>query len=166
MEPVRSNKHWHKTHWSHQLLCEWSKKVLQHIYVCSYCAKKGTPHKDPHGKSWHMDHVIPYGEMGTNTPSNIVKSCSKCNSKKSNKKGIKPIPGSLYADGHVEPYRESSIYLENQIPKAVVRKERRFVVHKQDNSFNISPIQMERVRIIASLGGDSKTLSKFEEWFK
>ena len=150
--------------WRRQKLCIWSHQVLAHVDVCSYCGKRGTAEKDSRGKSWHMDHVIPYGARGTNTPSNIVKACRSCNLHKSNKKGIQPLPGSVYADGHIEPFRPNATVLKPHTNKNVEKKRGRRPVGKSKHS-GIHPQQMERIRIVHATGGDTETLASFEDWF-
>lgn len=78
-------------------------KKLKPIQACSYCLRVGSDSNDPDGNKWHADHVIPKTKyLGSNKDlSNLVKSCARCNLRKSNKLGVMPQHGSLYADGTI-----------------------------------------------------------------
>jgi HAMP domain-containing protein len=78
-------------------------KKLKPIQICSYCLRVGSSSSDPDGDKWHIDHVIPKTKYAGSSkdPFNLVKSCTNCNLKKSNKLGVMPQYGSLYADGTI-----------------------------------------------------------------
>jgi hypothetical protein len=54
-------------------------------YTCSYCNRQGQQDTDPHGKPWHIDHVIPVKRGGRTVPQNLTLSCSDCNLSKATK---------------------------------------------------------------------------------
>lgn len=47
-------------------------------YCCQYCGRKGSAKV-----RLEIDHVIPRAWGGTNAPTNLVTSCSRCNNEKS-----------------------------------------------------------------------------------
>lgn len=56
-------------------------------WMCKYCTRQGTPAKDPDGRTWHIDHVIPRSRGGMAIPNNRVLACRTCNISKRNKTG-------------------------------------------------------------------------------
>jgi 5-methylcytosine-specific restriction endonuclease McrA len=58
----------------------WSKTGGQ----CYYCGYNILPFGRT-SRSFHIDHVIPVHEGGTDDPGNLVPSCGKCNCQKHNK---------------------------------------------------------------------------------
>ena len=62
-----------------------AKNNLKGIIVCAYCGKKGTVEKGPDGKSWHMDHILPFSVYEIESLDNYVKSCQFCNISKGSK---------------------------------------------------------------------------------
>ena len=57
--------------------------------TCSYCGRKGNA-KDPDGRSWHIDRIIPGSRGGGYSPENITLSCATCNISKG--AGMAPVP--------------------------------------------------------------------------
>lgn len=71
------------------------------VTACSYCEGQGTFDTGPDSKKWHIDHIVPSSKGGTNEMSNLCKACHSCNVKKG-AKFIRPLQGTLKADGSVE----------------------------------------------------------------
>jgi 5-methylcytosine-specific restriction endonuclease McrA len=59
-----------------------AKRELAGVTVCHWCRKPGNADQGPDGRSWHHDHLLPKAHGGSDSPSNIVKSCATCNLKK------------------------------------------------------------------------------------
>jgi hypothetical protein len=59
-----------------------AKEALSVVKVCAYCKDYGTYDKGPDGKSWHMDHIIPWAVRPLESLSNYVKACHTCNMRK------------------------------------------------------------------------------------
>lgn len=57
--------------------------------TCSYCGRKGSD-KDPDGRSWHVDRIIPGSRGGGYSPENIALSCARCNISKG--ASVAPVP--------------------------------------------------------------------------
>lgn len=53
--------------------------------TCAYCKRKGDALRDPDGRSWTRDHVIPRSTGGAGQPNNIVLACWRCNAAKCDK---------------------------------------------------------------------------------
>jgi 5-methylcytosine-specific restriction endonuclease McrA len=62
--------------------------------TCAHCGKKSTSDKiGPRGKPWHIDHVMPVSQGGTNYLNNLVLSCARCNLSKHARTDMKvPTP--------------------------------------------------------------------------
>ena len=58
---------------------------LCHVLRCAYCKQDGTTDFGPDGRPWSIDHVIPKFHGGTDSLTNLVKCCHRCNSKKHTK---------------------------------------------------------------------------------
>jgi len=75
-----------------------AKNLLFDIYWCCYCGRNGMNHEDPDGDPWTYDHLFPLGFGGSDSLSNIVKSCWSCNEQKWGNLW-EPIPKTLKANG-------------------------------------------------------------------
>jgi 5-methylcytosine-specific restriction endonuclease McrA len=51
-------------------------------YRCSYCGKQGDEVNGPDGRTWHIDHVVPWSRSWDDSLGNLALSCGSCNSKK------------------------------------------------------------------------------------
>lgn len=51
-------------------------------HVCSYCAQPGTGFHGPDDRPWHIDHIVPVVDGGTNQIENLALACARCNSRK------------------------------------------------------------------------------------
>ena len=47
---------------------------------CTYCLRLGTERRDPDGRGWTIDHVLPKVRDGEDAPENLVVCCRRCNS--------------------------------------------------------------------------------------
>lgn len=46
---------------------------------CSYCGRSGTSDKDPDGRAWHIEHVVPVERGGPTHAENLTLACRRCN---------------------------------------------------------------------------------------
>jgi hypothetical protein len=49
---------------------------------CLYCGGEGDAQRGPDGETWHLDHIQPVADGGTDTVSNLALACSRCNNEK------------------------------------------------------------------------------------
>lgn len=56
--------------------------IVHHKGLCAYCGRAGKQGRDPDGRSWTQDHVIPRSKGGKDTIDNLVLACTSCNSSK------------------------------------------------------------------------------------
>jgi 5-methylcytosine-specific restriction endonuclease McrA len=47
--------------------------------TCHHCGQMGTLQRGPDGLYWHLDHLIPLGQGGSDDDANLVLSCDTCN---------------------------------------------------------------------------------------
>ncbi len=69
----------------------WAKSDLDSIYRASSgrCRVCGHGHtRNDHGKTWNIDHVIPFSKGGSSSGFNLALTCIKCNSKRGNQNNI------------------------------------------------------------------------------
>ena len=94
-----------------------AKQFLDDVDVCAYCGE--TPVKDGKRSVWEIDHVVPISRGGLDELCNMVKACRWCNRTK-NADLWTPLPGAIYADGHVETN------LDGGAPMYAIRQHRQF----------------------------------------
>lgn len=49
---------------------------------CTYCGALGDDTTGPNGRTWHVDHVVPWSKSWDDSPSNLALACSSCNIRK------------------------------------------------------------------------------------
>lgn len=49
---------------------------------CSYCGEQGDDTTGPDGRTWHVDHIIPWSKSWDDSPSNLALACAACNAGK------------------------------------------------------------------------------------
>ena len=69
----------------------WTDEEKREVYKrsggrCRVCGRK---HRlDAHGRTWSIDHVIPFSKGGRNGTYNLALTCLRCNSKRGNKQTV------------------------------------------------------------------------------
>jgi hypothetical protein len=54
--------------------------------TCNHCGRVGTSDRDPDGRAWHVDRIIPGALGGGYVEENVVLSCANCNLKRKSPK--------------------------------------------------------------------------------
>lgn len=57
--------------------------IRENNATCAYCGRQQLGRRDPDGKPWTADHVVPLGRGGREHPSNLALACFGCNASKS-----------------------------------------------------------------------------------
>lgn len=64
---------------------QWEKIKIYFKHECAYCGMTESEHLETYGEMLHQDHFVALSKGGEYSINNIIPSCKKCNSKKSNK---------------------------------------------------------------------------------
>lgn len=53
--------------------------LAAYVLTCVYCERVGTPERDPDGRAWELDRILPGSKGGAYVAENVVLACRACN---------------------------------------------------------------------------------------
>lgn len=64
--------------------------------VCQYCGAQGDAECGPDGRAWEIDRVLPSSAGGRYEPGNVTLSCSTCNKRRNDRRGVRMAPLAVF----------------------------------------------------------------------